>query len=437
MASLAEIMTDGAAETVDAPKPAEAETVKADAAEGAAAPTEGKKKNQNRNKRGSKKNSDGKPAADKPAGDSEAPVADSSKDSGKADGEDSKPAPKNNNNKRRRNSKGAKKEKKEVDNKDGDSKDADDKENPPAEGEKDAAADAKPKRNNKRKNSGKGKGNKDGEKKEETTNGGATNGGAVEVQMTTDTEKKQEKPSNKKAPINKTVNLDSLARATPHTILRPLEFFVAWSGVITLAFHGLHPKLKEFKQKVADLYPGLAQQNPGSRWPKTTLGALKDGKRLSPKQLRALKDICVQLEVDVASCCPDGVLVKEISTVVYECLSLERIISENKIQCNGRSKLTNEEPEESEQKAVKKVLSEFSKKNIDKYWNDVAKDGNRASHYRDATVGSTCVTFIGRSLSEGLKKVLDNFRSKVDKALPGMYVWFDDTSLHVTHRALA
>eukprot|EP00239_Pterosperma_sp_CCMP1384_P007613 CAMPEP_0197844380 /NCGR_PEP_ID=MMETSP1438-20131217/1364_1 /TAXON_ID=1461541 /ORGANISM="Pterosperma sp., Strain CCMP1384" /LENGTH=435 /DNA_ID=CAMNT_0043455137 /DNA_START=110 /DNA_END=1417 /DNA_ORIENTATION=+ len=435
-------MTDGAAETVDAPKPAEAETVKADAAEGAAAPTEGKKKNQNRNKRGSKKNSDGKPAADKPAGDSEAPVADSSKDSGKADGEDSKPAPKNNNNKRRRNSKGAKKEKKEVDNKDGDSKDADDKENPPAEGEKDAAADAKPKRNNKRKNSGKGKGNKDGEKKEETTNGGATNGGAtnggaVEVQMTTDTEKKQEKPSNKKAPINKTVNLDSLARATPHTILRPLEFFVAWSGVITLAFHGLHPKLKEFKQKVADLYPGLAQQNPGSRWPKTTLGALKDGKRLSPKQLRALKDICVQLEVDVASCCPDGVLVKEISTVVYECLSLERIISENKIQCNGRSKLTNEEPEESEQKAVKKVLSEFSKKNIDKYWNDVAKDGNRASHYRDATVGSTCVTFIGRSLSEGLKKVLDNFRSKVDKALPGMYVWFDDTSLHVTHRALA
>ena len=33
-------------------------------------------------------------------------------------------------------------------------------------------------------------------------------------------------------------------------------------------------------------------------------------------------------------------------------------------------------------------------------------------------------------------KVINQFRQQVDQFLPGMYAWFDDSSLHVTIRAL-
>ena len=35
-----------------------------------------------------------------------------------------------------------------------------------------------------------------------------------------------------------------------------------------------------------------------------------------------------------------------------------------------------------------------------------------------------------------LIEVIDSFRQQVDQVLPGMYAWFDDSSLHVTIRAL-
>ncbi|KAA6429591.1 MAG: hypothetical protein FRX49_00026 [Trebouxia sp. A1-2] len=35
-----------------------------------------------------------------------------------------------------------------------------------------------------------------------------------------------------------------------------------------------------------------------------------------------------------------------------------------------------------------------------------------------------------------LTKVINQFRQQVDQFLPDMYAWFDDSSLHVTIRAL-
>ena len=40
------------------------------------------------------------------------------------------------------------------------------------------------------------------------------------------------------------------------------------------------------------MHPTLPKENPGSRWPKTSLGALKDKKRLTPDQLALLLRIC-------------------------------------------------------------------------------------------------------------------------------------------------
>jgi hypothetical protein len=35
-----------------------------------------------------------------------------------------------------------------------------------------------------------------------------------------------------------------------------------------------------------------------------------------------------------------------------------------------------------------------------------------------------------------LRRLIDSFRARVDRELPGMYAWFADASLHVTLRAI-
>lgn len=37
---------------------------------------------------------------------------------------------------------------------------------------------------------------------------------------------------------------------------------------------------------------GLPKENPGSMWPKTTFGCLRDGRRLTPEQLATLLELC-------------------------------------------------------------------------------------------------------------------------------------------------
>ena len=84
-----------------------------------------------------------------------------------------------------------------------------------------------------------------------------------------------------------------------------------------------------------------------------------------------------------------------------------------------------------EQAKVRSVLDEFSRPNLEAYWPFAAKDGNREVHYRAGHVGSTAVTFL-----PSVPPLLREFRAAVDSALPGMYCWFDDSSLHMTIRAL-
>lgn len=52
-----------------------------------------------------------------------------------------------------------------------------------------------------------------------------------------------------------------------------------------------HPGCRQ--ASLPDYYSGLPPENPGSRWPKTTLGCLRDGARLAPDQLAALNRICL------------------------------------------------------------------------------------------------------------------------------------------------
>ena len=96
-------------------------------------------------------------------------------------------------------------------------------------------------------------------------------------------------------------------------LMQPLQFFVSWQGVLTLAYRcvdchtyrcspgpaptgicrGFPKPLAQLKEHL-NLLEALPRENPGSRWPKTTIGCLRDGKRLDPQQLKTLTRLCRQ-----------------------------------------------------------------------------------------------------------------------------------------------
>lgn len=57
---------------------------------------------------------------------------------------------------------------------------------------------------------------------------------------------------------------------------------------------GFPPALAQYKSSLNSLCPELPKENPGSKWPKTSLGALKDHQRLTPEQLSVLMALCRQ-----------------------------------------------------------------------------------------------------------------------------------------------
>ncbi len=81
------------------------------------------------------------------------------------------------------------------------------------------------------------------------------------------------------------------------------------------ACRGFPPAITQLKGVFERMHPTLPKENPGSRWPKTSLGALRDAKRLTPDQLKLLLKICREegaqlqegglqpLEIDRAALC--------------------------------------------------------------------------------------------------------------------------------------
>lgn len=70
------------------------------------------------------------------------------------------------------------------------------------------------------------------------------------------------------------------------------QYFPPFHSHICVHGSGFPDSLLALKARVAKQYPSLPKESPGSLWPKTTLGALKDGRRLTPTQLQDLIVVC-------------------------------------------------------------------------------------------------------------------------------------------------
>ena len=263
--------------------------------------------------------------------------------------------------------------------------------------------------------------------------------------------------------------LARLARGCEQFILRPRRYFTAWGGVLTLAFDGVPGQVGELKRALEEALPGLPQENFGSKWPKVSLGCLRDGRTLTRDELGALDRLCTELSHDfgergVSGLHPEtplnssgwgtprlvrdlldvtggGLLVDRLELVLFACRSLEKRLHTTTLCLGDKIKW----PQDIDASVTDGVLAE---RLADNYWDGVAKAGNREAHYREAAWGATLVAPVGwdersvgttgcpRAFFPALQLAVRAFRLKVDELLPGAYAWFSTDSLHVTVRGL-
>lgn len=219
----------------------------------------------------------------------------------------------------------------------------------------------------------------------------------------------------------------------PATRMKPREFFVSWCGVPTLAFTGFSQYLLGLKSALETDVVGLGKENPGAKWPKITLGALRDGRVLSLEEATTLRNICDELQQAVEA--EPFTDISELSFVLFASRSLERRLLTYPVRLHGgASELPDNSDALSEHlRFVDATMAQFARANLPQYLKELRLAGNREPHYRDPHAEATLVfDFAGRH-----PECVHNFRLTVEKALPSAYRWFDDDSLHLTIRGLA
>jgi hypothetical protein len=85
------------------------------------------------------------------------------------------------------------------------------------------------------------------------------------------------------------------------------------------SLRGFPPAVTQLKRVLDRMHPTLPKENPGSRWPKTSLGALRDGKRLTPKQLEHLLRICREEGAHLQSGALHPLEVNRAALCIFEC----------------------------------------------------------------------------------------------------------------------
>jgi len=249
--------------------------------------------------------------------------------------------------------------------------------------------------------------------------------------------------------------LRQLTATIPPVVLEPAAFFVAWQGVLVLAWRGFPPPLASLKAELESsassgaLGVRLAPEGGGSKWPKTSLGALNDAAPpLSLDQLKALKQICEEHGARLRARKGATVGVDSLAAVTYAQRSLETLRTSVVLPLvagtgdkSVSAGVTSSAVSEAEAARVETVLREWDDEAA--YLPHVNKPRARISSYREASgTGATLVAFLGGEVggtalkSESLPRALAEFRAAVDASLPGVYAWLDEPSLHCTVRAL-
>ena len=211
------------------------------------------------------------------------------------------------------------------------------------------------------------------------------------------------------------------------TQLRGSTFFVAWSGVLTLAWSGWTKELSRLKQTLnSEVDPALQRENPGSAWPKTSIACVADdAPAMSREEYDALRAAIGKFREAVTEARAD---VDELKVVVFGARCCEKRLSVRKMVRFESGDADECAIDEESRAYVDKVVKEGDA--VD-YVERVNQPGHRESHYCSGA-GVTLVQDCGDTIG----RLVDAFRAEVDAILPGRYRWFNRECLHITIRGL-
>ncbi|MFT4604944.1 MAG: hypothetical protein ACI9W4_001683 [Rhodothermales bacterium] len=226
-------------------------------------------------------------------------------------------------------------------------------------------------------------------------------------------------------PLDDTLSLlRTLGPQTPTAQLRVSRFFVAGSGVLTLAFDGFTAGLLGIKRHLAR---GLAPEYPGSTWPKITLAALADPVPLSDKELAVLWSATSYADSMILAEAPE-LEVSELMVVQALTRSLEMKGHSERIPLVAG----NERTVPDEQRAyVDTVLSQWRSAPSERYQSILRKTGHGRQHYHRPCRAYTLVSYQSSPIP-----AVDVLRERLDRVLPGRYHWFEPSARHLTIRTL-
>lgn len=257
-----------------------------------------------------------------------------------------------------------------------------------------------------------------------------------------------ERINNRQTNICQITNKVLQSQTIPSCLIRPhhkCSLFVAWNGVIVLVYEGFPPALKKAKELIKAQIPILKDENFGSKWPKTTLGAVNDDDGctgdLTMDELQKLKRICLE-HSNIIAARKFGIQIRTISSVEYASRGLESCYSPREVTMldyhdspypdNGIEAAASME----DKAQVDNIVGEWD--NLSTYLPKLNAPGSRISSYREKVPvggGATCVAFL-EAMPELLMSCLDNFKADIEKSFPARYSWLQPHSLHCTLRSL-
>lgn len=226
-------------------------------------------------------------------------------------------------------------------------------------------------------------------------------------------------------PIDETLHLlRTIGPQTPSARLRVSRFFVAGSGVLTLAFEGFTSGLLGIKRQIVG---GLAPEYPGSTWPKITLAALADPVPLSDEELSLLWSATSYADSIILAEAPE-LEVSELTVVQALTRSLEMRGHSARIPLAAHHE--HSVPDE-QRDYVNTVLAQWRADPSEKYRSILRKTGHGRDHYHRPCRAYTLVSY-----QPAVIPAVDELRERLDRVLPGRYHWFDPSARHLTIRTL-
>jgi len=229
--------------------------------------------------------------------------------------------------------------------------------------------------------------------------------------------------------------------------LIPYKFMVSWNGVLVLVFRGFPPCVGDLKRGL-DATGLLPKENPGSVWPKVSLGCLKDKRRLTPDDLRKLTRLCADFPFP-AHGKAFSLVFDRLHLTLYERRSHERVLADTPFAL-GPYQDTNPSHHTPSKEELKKVDAIFEETQSEEdYWYFASKDGHGETHYRGPCLGSSLIVWLGEGRDHAhahrggeadclqmTTRQIQDFEAAVERELPGLYSFFDQGSLHVTLRGI-